>query len=210
LVADHGANRCADVCGQSGTGAALPTRFECRHSKYGGQLGEIAWTGSGRWMRKLREEAHATHGPIEPSLGIFPLYRESSERRVTYGQARPGQARPVAEFFFDGERLAIPALGRVEIAPLLRDATKLVVAFGQARPVAEFFLDGERLAIPALGRVEVAPLLRDPAKPVVACGQARPVAEFFLDGERLAIPALGRVEVAPLLRDPAKPVVDRR
>jgi hypothetical protein len=62
------------------------------------------------------------------------------------------------------EGFAIPALGGVEVPPLLGDRAQIVVGDGGIVLVAQPFLDLQGFAIPALGGVEVPPLLGDRAQ----------------------------------------------
>ena len=114
--------------------------------------------------------------------------------------ARPGRS-PSASWIW--QRLLVPALGRLQIAPVLRHHAELVVGAGQAGPVAERLLDLQRLLVPALGRREIAPLLRHHAELVVGHRQTPVQGLVRLGADRrlqalaeAVIGGVGRGEVA--------------
>ena len=68
----------------------------------------------------------------------------------------------VAELLLDGQGLAVPVLGLIQPAPVLRDPCRAGGSYGLSGLVAEFLLDGQGLAVPVLGLIQPPPQLGDP------------------------------------------------
>src|SRR5215471_15575822 len=60
----------------------------------------------------------------------------------------------VASFFYEGERLADPALGLIQPSPVPGDGTEMVEAVRHCGAVAQFLENSKGLAVPVFGLIQ--------------------------------------------------------